>query len=42
VLLAEVTLDPSTCEITVRARPGHEQAGRTAADAVSRLAEKML
>ncbi|MBI5340325.1 hypothetical protein EV589_3149 [Mycobacterium sp. BK558] len=41
-LLAEVTLDPSTRDVAVRARPGHEQAAQTGADAVARFAEAML
>ncbi|AFM16072.1 hypothetical protein Mycch_1264 [Mycolicibacterium chubuense NBB4] len=41
-LLAEVTLDPSTRTIATRCRPGHEQAARTGADAVQRLADAML
>ncbi|MDZ4270967.1 MAG: hypothetical protein U1D00_35770 [Mycobacterium sp.] len=41
-LLAEVTLDPSTGVVATRARPGHEQAARTGAEAVQRFAEAML
>ncbi len=41
-LLAEVTLDPATRTVTTRARPGHEQAGQTGADAVQRFAAAML
>ncbi|MEW5811315.1 MAG: hypothetical protein AB1925_17895 [Actinomycetota bacterium] len=41
-LLAEVTLDPATRAIAARARPGHEQAGQTGAEAVGRFAEAML
>jgi len=41
-LLAEVTLDPTTHAVATRARPGHEQAAQTGADAVARFAEAML
>lgn len=41
-LLAEVTLDPSTGDIATRARPGHEPAARTGAEAVQRFAAAML
>ncbi len=41
-LLAEVTLDPATRSLAVRARAGHEQAGRAGADAVARFADAML
>lgn len=41
-LLAEVTLDPQTRAIATRARPGHEQAAQTGAEAVARFAEAML
>ncbi|TRW78322.1 hypothetical protein FK535_25510 [Mycolicibacterium sp. 018/SC-01/001] len=41
-LLAEVTLDPATRAVATRARPGHEQAAQTGAEAVTRFAEAML
>ena len=41
-LLAEVTLDPSTGVVDTRARPGHEQAARTGAEAVRRFADAVL
>ncbi|CAN3127724.1 hypothetical protein ACNUDN_07425 [Mycobacterium sp. smrl_JER01] len=41
-LLAEVTLDPSSGDIATRARPGHEPAARTGAEAVQRFAAAML
>ncbi|MGE2736483.1 hypothetical protein [Mycolicibacterium vaccae] len=41
-LLAEVVLDPATRAITTRARPGHDDAAQTGADAVSRFATAML
>ena len=41
-LLAEVTLDPASREVAVRSRPGHDQAGRTGAEAVARFAQAML
>jgi len=41
-LLAEVTLDPANRAIATRARPGHDQAAQTGADAVARFAEAML
>ena len=41
-LLAEVVLNPSTGEVSTRARPGHEQAARTGAEAVQRFAEAMF
>ncbi|MGP4055330.1 hypothetical protein ACTWP6_11000 [Mycobacterium sp. 4D054] len=41
-LLAEVTLDPSTREISTRARPGQDDAARTGAQAVARFAAAML
>jgi hypothetical protein len=40
-LLAEVTLDPTTGEINLRARPGHADAAQTAADTVRRFAESL-
>ena len=41
-LLAEVTLEPSTGTIGTRARPGHEQAARTGAEAVQRFADAVF
>lgn len=41
-LLAEVTLDPSTRAINTRARPGHEDAAKTGAEAVQRFANAMF
>jgi hypothetical protein len=41
-LLAEVSLDPSSGAIAVRARPGHTEAAETASDAVRRFAEAAL
>jgi hypothetical protein len=41
-LLAEVTLDPSNGAVRTRARPGHEQAARTGAEAVQRFADAMF
>lgn len=41
-LLAEVGLDPSTGEVTTRARDGNTEAARTAADAVRRFAAAIL
>ena len=41
-LLAEVTLDPATRDVTTRVRPGHEQAAQTGTEAVRRFAEAML
>ncbi len=41
-LLAEVTLDPASHAVATRARPGHEQAAQTGAEAVVRFAEAML
>ncbi len=41
-LIAEVTLNPSTRAIGTRARPGHEQAARTGAEAVQRFADAMF
>lgn len=41
-LLAEVTLDPSSGEIATRTRPGHDEAARTGAQAVSRFAAGAL
>ena len=41
-LLAEVTLDPARHTVATRARPGHEQAAQTGAEAVARFAEAML
>ncbi len=41
-LLAEVTLDPASHTVATRARPGHEQAAQTGAEAVARFAEAML
>ena len=38
-LVAEVTLDPSTGLLDTRARPGHERAARTGAQAVQRFAD---
>ncbi len=38
-MLAEVTLEPSTGVVSARARPGHEQAARTGAEAVGRFAD---
>jgi hypothetical protein len=40
-LLAEVTLDPTTGNITARARPGHAEAAQTAADTVRRFADSL-
>jgi hypothetical protein len=41
-LLAEVTLDPATRVIGVRARAGFDDAAATGADAVRRFADAML
>ncbi|MDG4664213.1 hypothetical protein [Mycobacterium sp. 236(2023)] len=41
-LLAEVTLDPATRVVATRARPGHDDAAATGADAVARFADAML
>lgn len=41
-LLAEVTLEPTTRAVATRARPGHEQAAQTGAEAVGRFADAML
>lgn len=41
-LLAAVTLDPVTGDVTTRVRPGHEQAAQTGTEAVRRFAEAML
>lgn len=41
-LLAEVTLDPSSRQISTRARPGQDAAARTGAEAVARFAAAML
>ena len=41
-LLAEVTLDPATGAIGTRARPGHENAAQTGADAVARFAQAVF
>jgi len=41
-LLAEVTLNPSTRGVSTRARPGHEQAARTGAEAVARFADAVF
>ncbi|WP_292975315.1 hypothetical protein [Mycobacterium sp.] len=41
-LLAEVTLDPTTGEVTGRARPGHDDAATTAAESVSRFAAAIV
>jgi hypothetical protein len=40
-LLAEVTLDPATGMIGLRARPGHAEAAQGAADAVRRFADSL-
>ena len=40
-LLAEVTLDPTSKTVNVRARPGHDGAARTAADSVRRFADSL-
>ena len=40
-LLAEVTLDPTTGETNLRARPGHADAAQTAADTVRRFAQSL-
>jgi hypothetical protein len=40
-LLAEVTLDPATGNINLRARPGHADAAQTAGDAVRRFADSL-
>ena len=40
-LLAEVTLQPATGLIGMRARPGHAEAAQAAADAVRRLADSI-
>jgi hypothetical protein len=41
-LLAEVTLDTASGTIGSRVRPGHQQAGQTATEAVRRFAEAIL
>lgn len=41
-LLAEVTLDPAGRDVTVRCRPGCDEAGQTGAEAVRRFAAAML
>lgn len=41
-LLAEVALNPRSGEIGIRHRPGHDQAGRTGAQAVFRFATAAL
>lgn len=41
-LLAEVTVDPATATLGVRARPGHDDATAVAADAVRRFAAGAL
>ncbi len=41
-LLAEVTLNPATGVVATRARPGHDDAARTGAEAVSRFAAAVL
>ena len=40
-LLAEVTLDPATGMIGLRARPGHAEAAQGAADTVRRFADTL-
>ena len=40
-LLAEVTLDPTTGNIKLRARPGHTEAAQAAGDAVRRFADSL-
>jgi hypothetical protein len=40
-LLAEVTLDPATGLIGLRARPGHAEAAQAAGDAVRRFADSL-
>jgi hypothetical protein len=40
-MLAEVTLDPSTGQIGVRARPGCGEAAQAAGDTVRRFAETL-
>ena len=40
-LLAEVTLNPATGSVATRARVGHDDAARTAADAVGRFAASL-
>jgi hypothetical protein len=40
-LLAEVTLDPTTRLIGLRARPGHAEAAQAAADTVRRFADSL-
>ena len=40
-LLAEVTLDPTTGKINLRARPGHAEAAHAAGDAVRRFADSL-
>lgn len=40
-LLAEITLDPASGAVGVRARPGHTQAAQTSTDAVRRFARAM-
>ena len=41
-LLAEVTLDPVSGQVATRARAGHDDAARTAADTVGRFAAAVL
>lgn len=41
-LLAEVALDPASRALSVRCRPGHDDAGQTGAEAVRRFADAML
>lgn len=41
-LLAEVTLDPVSRAVTTRARTGHDEAARTAAESVRRFAAAVL
>ena len=41
-LLAEVTLDPASGEVAARARDGHGDAARTAAESVRRFAAAIL
>lgn len=40
-MLAEVGLDPSSGDISLRSRPGHAEAARISADAVRRFADAM-
>ena len=41
-MLAEVTLDPASGNISLQARRGHVQAAQTGADAVRRFADAIL